>query len=383
MQQTSNFYYPRQGNLNFNVQEQIYSLRKTTDAFLAKLLFKHDENPLSRVLWAPRNYNIYRRKEMLAENLQSTAIDALHLPFCSYFRDEGWQIDGRPSAQQVSSVMSQLRWGHDDTGVEAQAIAAERTYDAAVIFASERDATIAQDTIFWWNNRPHWDTYSIFAGGTEVRIPVTMELVAGPTIAPDTHMKEWMQEMKLSVVDFAFRLRTPLLKIPTDQTPVHLTEEVYFYFNARHFNVPEEALPDDIEGWDAMSEELFAFVDSDELPAPAGTDLLNIEYTINKWNNTAKFTWEYSQALPESITFYLHKGYEIEKHTLDLSGYDDVTEAPTSFTIPVELSSGSIYDVAMTAHTPPTGVAKYHFQIKTPDDPDEKKGLAGLKGMTL
>jgi len=388
MIQSSNFYYPQE-EIPYNVQEQIYSIRNAMDEFLGKLLFSIDENPTDRVVWAPQEYAVYRRREQLGELKDSSGMDDLQLPYVTYFRDDSWTVDDRPAGNQLSSVMNSIRWGPDNTGVQAQVRQAQRTFKCVALFASERDATIAQDTIFWLYDRVHWVSYSIYAGQTKILIPLSIELTHGPDILPDDSMFEWMKERKMVLVYFNFLVRTPLLKIEPDPGEIHFTEEVVFYFNNREFDVPADKLPDTWEEWKDISEKLTALIDADEAPEPsiehADTRIHSIEYNVDPENANIKFTWEYmSDTPPDSITFYLHRGSKLETHELDLTGYESTEEAPTSFVMK-ENEPDSIYDVAMLIHSssPPGSVWKYHYQISTPSLPDRGKGLGGLKGMTL
>ena len=377
MQLSSNFYYPTE-SLPLGSVEQIYSLRANMDELLAKLIFPHDENKLSRVLWSHPNYNFIRRIEMLAETGNSITIDNLQLPYVSYYRDDAWEYDDRPAGRQISSQVNKVRWGQDNTGVEGQAIHAQRSFQGMILFATERDAQIALDNLFWWSNRPVWGEYYIYAADTRVHIPATYFLESA-SLAPEQNMSEWMQQQKMSVVTFSFKVYTSLLRLPPASTPVYMTESVIHYFHNRHFDVPEEALPTTMEGWQEIADEVF------ELEMEAGGEvnglstagLANITLSVD--GTEATFSWEYiGDTLPYFIEFYIHRGTEIQKDPV----YVDLENPVTSNTI-YGLSGQSLYDVVMKVSYPGSRVLKYHYQIQTDVFPEQRKGLHGLKGMTL
>ncbi|MCA1800091.1 MAG: hypothetical protein LC687_04805, partial [Actinobacteria bacterium] len=210
---TNEFYYKSGKSdetqvLNRAVPEQVYSLRASLEVFLAKLMFPGDDDGLSRVMWSPRDYGPYRRLEQLGYTGTSDIVDDFQIPFATYHRSDAWVVDDRPAGQQLSSVMSKIRWGRDNTGFEAQALYSQREFDVALFLGSERDATHAMSLIFWWNNRPHWTSYKLQAGGTEIEIPATLELVGGPVLQPEANMTAWQKERKIMTVDFKFRVRT-------------------------------------------------------------------------------------------------------------------------------------------------------------------------------
>lgn len=390
MLQPTNFYYPTT-NLNYGVQEQIYGLRKELDAFLAKMFFAHDEDRLSRVIWAPSDYTFYRRREQLGEEASSSDTDDLQLPFLSYFRDDGWVMDDRPGAQQMSSIMHQIRWGEDNTGLQGQALHAQRFFNGLVFFSSERDASIALDTIMWWHNRRWNGTYAFYASDTKVLLPATATL-DNAAFLPESNMTTFMREREMYAVSFTFLLRTPLVKLPPEQPATFFTEEVIHYFHNRNFTVPEEELPDTEEGWQNIASEVMELTLADENAPPVNDDgtsnsLVDIEFTLDKpdskGKSVAEFTWGYTGSQPPSqIKFFLHRGRTIDTFEVDLSESDYPDNMPTSMRIP-DLEPGSVYDVAMIAYYAPARADKYHFQIDTPDLPDRSKGLTGLKGMTI
>ncbi len=378
MLQPTKFYYPKT-NLPYGTQEQLYSLRANSDELIAKLFFPHDPDRLSRVLWAHPDYNFLRRREMLSDASQSNSLDSLQLPFASYYRDDAWEYDDRAAGRQVTSQIHKIRWGQDNTGVEGQAIQAMRTFTGGVVFATERDASIALDNIFWWSNKPVWGEYFIYASDTKVHIPATYFLESA-SLVPEQNMSSWMQQQKMSVVSFAFKVYTPLLRLPDASTPVYMTEKVIHYFHNRNFDVPDEVLPTDWEGWLEIADEVFE-LDEDTAGAPAPVDnaasLTNIQLDVQ--GTEAIFTWDYDGAtFPSLITFYLHRGSTIDKHELAI----DPNNPQTSFTIG-GLESQSLYDAVMKVEYPGRGIFKYHYQIQTEIFPEQRKGLHGLKGMTL
>lgn len=407
MLQPTQYYYPSNQSEDTSLpsyqQEQLYAIRKEFDAFLGKLFFDHDENKLDRVLWTPVEYSIYRRMEQLENKAETIKADQLQLPFATYFRDAGWVPDDRPGAQQLSSVENAIKWGPDNTGVQAQAIGAQRYFNGSAFFSSYRDVNIAQERLFWMHNR-RWDgTYAMFAGGTKVLLPLIVEINAYE-IRPESEMQDFLSKQDIHMLDYSFLVRTPLVKIPFDQPGTYFTKEVAFYFHNREFSVDPSVLPESEEDWMNMADDIMELSEADELPLAepdnsvlqglSVIDVVDVEFTIGSDTgdkSAANFTWDYSKvdaeeeegvSLPSFIVFYVHKGNEIETFNLDLSEYESKEELPTSYRIP-GLSPGSVYDVAMLVYRQGPAVDKLHFRINTPDLPDRTKGLRGLKGTTL
>lgn len=384
MLQNSEFYYNRTNPPHFN-QEQMYPLIKTLDEFFANFFFEDDENKLTRIQWAPHEYNYARRYETLNEQGLSSSVGGLQLPFLSYFRDDGWDYDDKPGTKQTSTQRRWYRWGEEGKGVEAQLLYAKRNLTGLIFFATERDASIAAENMLWWSNRELWLEYELGSNQGPVPVPLTVTLDKVNLLA-NKNMSDWTKEQTMSVVEFSVTIRTPLLKIPPDYDPIYITEEVVWYFHNQNFTVPLEELPDNEEDLQALTDVVFELHidDVDIPPEPLNLNTLtNILFTTDadSLEASATFTWDYEgEDRPTALDFYVHLGNKIEKYSINIP--DEPEPLPQEYTVE-GLEGVSIYDVVIIAKWPSGTRSKYHYSIETPEIPERKQGLAGLKGLTF
>lgn len=372
--QPRSFYYGTGSTpLPFSTVEQLYALRERLDAFQAHLFFNSES---SRIIWSDDQYNYSRRLEQLGENGTASPYDTLQFPFASYYRSGNWELDDRSGAHQLSSAMHKIRWGRDNTGVEAQLYHAQRSFQGIAFFTSERDAEIAFTLLQWWKNRLHQDEYSLLASGTEVLFPLSLELVSA-VLDTGKNLDQWSKSQNISAVRYEFLVRTPLVKLPPDQPPVYLTKEVAWYFHNRVFR---PGLDEEGDIPLELSELLYLEATGEEAAPDLLNGLANIEFLTS--SDTAAFSWEYlGVALPDSIQFIVHLGNTVHTEVITFQSGETVDDAATEYTLE-GLPSGSVFDVMMLV-TYGTKINKYHFSISTPAIPERRIGLAGLKGMTL
>jgi hypothetical protein len=375
MLQTRPFYYEKNAPLPYRTFEQIYALRERLDNFQAKLFFKGDT---SRVIWSDIVYAYRRRMEQLGEIGKGDPKDALQLPFVSYYRKGGWEVDDRPAASQLSSAINKFRWGKNwDTGIESQVIHAQRAFEGAAIFSSERDAEIAYTLIQWWKNRLYHDEYFLIGGNTKIAFPLSLELKSYE-LDSGKDLDKWSASQNIALVKYSFLVRTPLIKVDPNQPPVYLTKEVYWYFHNREFREGIE----ETENFPLEQSELFTLIETGEETLPETVaGLADIVVTIPSPTEVL-FSWEYiGNKLPDSLEFIVHLGKEVRTEVLTYESGTTIENAPKEYLL-TNLPSASLFDVQVLAYYG-SRINKYHFSVETPSLPERKKGLAGLKGMTL
>ena len=368
------FYYD-QVQLPYNVSEQIFAIRERLDNFLAKIFFNKDT---SRIIFSDPEYSYRRRIEQLGELDGLSSYDALQLPFLSYYSPAGWEKDTRAGARQLSSTTQKINWGPDNSGIEAQVTHAQRDYECIALFSTMRDAEIAQTLLQWWEDRIVQDEYSLVTSDTKVLFPLSIELTSS-ILDTGQYLDVWSKSQNMIAVRLNFTIRTPLTKLPPNQPPTYITEEVYWYFHNRAFGAPMEemtTIPID-------QSELFHLIASvEEVPPYIGdSSLTDITATVIP-DDSIRFDWEYlGTELPDKIQIYLHLGTTVIDRTITFEAEETVATAATSELFE-DLGDGQIVDAVMLV-TYGVTINKYHYEIDIPSLPERKKGLAGLRGMSL
>ena len=387
MLQTTKSYYNRQ-ELPHNLKEHLFGVRAVLEEFLKELLFPEDQNADLRLLWADPSTHFVRRYEQIEDLRLSDPADPLQVPYICYYRDGTWMYDQRTAGQQMTSVMRPIRWGSDG-GILAHAMFVERTFNLFGYFATEYDAQVAQELLLWLHNRPHHRAYKMSSGGKEFDVPVAITIEAS-SVTPESQLTDYVKQQKLSRLAATIHIRTPLLRMDPDAPPVVLTESVVWYFHNKNWRaLPEDQGPQTQEEWEALSEAIFEIEAGTEGTDPppedpagnGGSDLIDISFTTPS-PNSARFTWDYFGVTPDYITFFVHKGHEIDSYPLDLAGFGERDALPTEQMI-TDLESSSVHDVRIEARWGDKQARSYHYSIETPDNPELRKGLAGLTGTTL
>ncbi len=211
--------------------------RMALEEYFGNNVFKGDG---SRIIYASPQFAFRQRLNLLAK-AGNSSIEALDLPFMSYFRQGGWQLDKRVGLPNALSTMA----GRAEEAIDWSRLRfmnVEANFDCWMFFYNDIDAQIAQETLLYikYPSRKQFSYGSVTYKNVEIQIPMTID-VDNIDINPGLTERDWLQANRVIPVHFTTNIKSVAMSQirqysngeifdPITGDDIHITEHVLLDF---------------------------------------------------------------------------------------------------------------------------------------------------------
>lgn len=165
---------------------------------------------LSRIIYASQGYSFRQRINLLSQN-GVESINALSLPYMSYFRRGNWDLDSRPGALNAYAAII----GVEDPGLNDQHLRymlSKVTFDCLAFYSTDVDAQLAYEVLQWmkYPTDKQFKFDSITYKNVDISIPITLN-VDNITFNEGKSEKDWLNANRIIPIGFTITMRSVVL----------------------------------------------------------------------------------------------------------------------------------------------------------------------------
>jgi hypothetical protein len=338
-----------------------YLTQMALQMYFANDMFRSDA---SRVIYASPQYAFRQRLNLNAQS-GSPSIDALKLPFMSYFRKDNYELD--PKVGALSAVGSS--YGYRDIAIGQQLlrfIPVETNFDCWAFFYSDQDAQLAYETLLFikYPTLKQFPFGSITYKNTNLAIPISLN-VDDLEFNPGLSERDWLKSKRIIPIHFNTNIKSvslsqqpqsPESDVFQDEIAPVITKKVILDFLSYKY------------GDDLFSQQNIVLeVDS---TIPDDPDLEGTFNVSGVSNSTISVAWSFnplSRSLyTDNVTIACNNGVSV-----------DVPMDQLTYTL-TGLTSGSLYNIFIYFISLSGSVTKYTVsQLTSTDSIQTIKGIKG------
>lgn len=207
--------------------------------YFANNLFRGNQ---TRVIYASEQYAFRQRLNLLSKN-NVNSVEALDMPFMSYFRSNNWELDQRPGNPNAMAAMV----GNPDDGISGQHLRylpMVSTFDCTCYYANDIDAQLAYETLLFiqYPSEKQYSVDGMEYKGSRLEIPIGLN-VSDIQFNPNYTEDNWLRENRIIPIKFRTKIRSVVFsqqpqgpestEFQEDTLPV-LTKKVLLDFLSYH-----------------------------------------------------------------------------------------------------------------------------------------------------
>lgn len=193
---------------------------------------------LDRVIYASSDYMFRQRLNLLSKN-NASSIEALDVPFMSYYRQDNWKLDTRPANLNGFNAL----WGRPDDIIGGQRLRympMEQTFECIAVFGNDVDAQLAYESLLFIQ---YPTEKMIISEGLEYKgykVPIYVGVsVKDIQFNQGYNETKWLKENRIIPIRFSVTARSVVLSqapqgpesdVFDDDSLPTLTERVYLDF---------------------------------------------------------------------------------------------------------------------------------------------------------